>query len=452
MRLPWVLLTCLLVSVPFLAAEKDEFAEFEDFEEEFENVASSPDAADSIEDAEVEVEDEEEPVLEDLEMEHLADEEEFEGWDAKEPVGGNKEVPRLTITKVPMHLRTNWDSYYLEMLMLAGLAVYFLNFMVGRSKNQRLANAWFSAHKSLLEENFSLVGDDGSKDIDTNTGLIKESENVFTLWCSGRTCCEGMLVELKLLKRQDLVAVISQMLRPVADQVQVRVNLTEVDSFVMCIASKKTALRLVKDMADINVFCPERKSLEKMGVSPSFNLMNEIGEVSASLIDRRMVDALNKYSDLIDCIHVSDQYTGPKLPQDESSAASKLPEASKVLICTFNLPTKQKTPQEAAEAARPLMQLVFYLLERVKRLKLGKEAKIKAINNRQKAQEAFLKTTHAARAEAAAARREDKRRQEKERILAEDDPEKQRRWEEKENKRQMKKKAPKMKQLKVKAI
>jgi Protein of unknown function (DUF1682) len=156
MRLPWVLLTCLLILVPFLAAEKDEFAEFEDFEEEFENVVASS-AQDSAEEIEVEVEDDEEAPLEDLELEHLADEEEFEGWDAKEPVN-TKEAPRLTITKVPMHLRTNWDSYFLEMLMISGLAVYFLNFMVGRSKNQRLANAWFTAHKSMLEENFSLVG------------------------------------------------------------------------------------------------------------------------------------------------------------------------------------------------------------------------------------------------------------------------------------------------------
>jgi len=158
MRVAWVLLCCLLAAVPLLAAEKDEFAEFEDFEEEFENTAAT-EASVEEEEAEVEVEDEEEAVLEDLELEHLADEEEFEGWDAKEAApGGSKEAPRLTITKVPMHLRTNWDSYYLEMLMLAGLAVYFLNFMVGRSKNQRLANAWFSSHKTLLEENFSLVG------------------------------------------------------------------------------------------------------------------------------------------------------------------------------------------------------------------------------------------------------------------------------------------------------
>ena len=28
------------------------------------------------------------------------------------------------ILQVPIHLRTNWDSFYLEMLMLAGLGVY----------------------------------------------------------------------------------------------------------------------------------------------------------------------------------------------------------------------------------------------------------------------------------------------------------------------------------------
>lgn len=31
-------------------------------------------------------------------------------------------------------------------------------------------------------------------------GLVKEAENTFLLWCSGRACCEGMLVELKFLK------------------------------------------------------------------------------------------------------------------------------------------------------------------------------------------------------------------------------------------------------------
>lgn len=78
--------------------------------------------------------------------------------------------------------------------------------------------------------------------------------------------------------------------------------------------------------------------------------------------------------------------------------------------------------------------------------------KTKADKNRQRVEEVFLKSTHVQRAEAAAARREERRRAEKERVLSDADPEKQRRWEEREQKRQLKKKAPKMKQLKVKAL
>lgn len=130
---------------------------------------------------------------------------------------------------------------------------------------------------------------------------------------------------------------------------------------------------------------------------------------------------------------------------------------------------------EAMEQLKPLLIMVFYCIEKVKRYRLSKEGKIpffdsqnplnkkkktfflhpgknKADKNRQRVEEVFLKSTHAARAEAAAARREEKRRMEKEKVMAEDDPEKQRRWEEKEQKRQAKKRAPKMKQLKVKAL
>jgi len=42
--------------------------------------------------------------------------------------------------------------------MIAGLVVYALNFFTGKSKNNKLANAWLSSHRTLLDENFSLVG------------------------------------------------------------------------------------------------------------------------------------------------------------------------------------------------------------------------------------------------------------------------------------------------------
>lgn len=88
-----------------------------------------------------------------------------------------------------------------------------------------------------------------------------------------------------------------------------------------------------------------------------------------------------------------------------------------MLLFGFNIPVKGRGVNDAMESVKPLMSLVFYCMEKVKRFKLSKEAKTRADKNRARVEEAFLKNTHAARAEAAALRREEKRRQEKERIL-----------------------------------
>ena len=148
----------------------------------------------------------------DSEFDHFQDEEEFEGLDA---AGGNagpksNEPSTLTITKIPLHLRARWDSFYLEILMVIGLLVYFINYIAGRSKNARIAKIWLTEHKPLLLDNFSLVGDTADLIIDTSeNGLVKESQSHYSLYCSGRVGCDSMLIELKLIKRQDLVVGIS---------------------------------------------------------------------------------------------------------------------------------------------------------------------------------------------------------------------------------------------------
>ena len=101
--------------------------------------------------------------------------------------------------------------------MIVGIVVYFLNFFTDKTKNKKIPNVWFNSHRTLPESQFTLVGDDGTKNIDIQEPMTKESKNIFTFWCSGHICCEGMLVELKLLKRQDLVGVISNILKPAPD-------------------------------------------------------------------------------------------------------------------------------------------------------------------------------------------------------------------------------------------
>lgn len=469
MRVPLLIVLALLVAGAAggrVVEEDNEFAEFEEFDEEEAPAAPSPSSSSSSSspssqrpEAPPPADDEEEARVEE-EFDHFQDEEEFEGLDHERPPSrpqGDK--PHLTIAKVPLHLRSNWESFYLELLMLAGLAVYFGNFVAGRNKNHRLATAWFNAHRPLLLENFALVGDDGRQELSASTGgdgggggLVKDSESVYTLWCSGRLCVEGMLVELRLLKRQDLLSLIAQMVRPAPDQLVVRVTMgaQSMDGFVMCLATKKTATRLHKTMADLSTYCPEKKRPDKYGLPANFTVLSEMGEVANAMLDAKVLSVIKRYEECIDYIHMSDQYSGARLQED--TQPTKLPEVKKVLLFGFNVPGMGRVSGETMEEMKPLMQLVFYCVDKVRRFKLSKEAKQKSERNRLKVEEEFLKTTHAQRQEAAQLKREERRRVEKERMMAEEDPDKQRKWEEREHRRELKRRTPKMKQLKVKTL
>jgi len=299
--------------------EDNEFAEFEDSEEEKPSVSkviSNKYVPESSQEANSNQNYEDDVVVVDgdSEYDHFQDEEEFEGL---ESAGGNTdaktdEPSTLTITKVPLHMRDRWDSFYLEILMIAGLLVYFINYMVGRTKNTRIAEQWLVDHKQLLLDNFSLVG--YSNENAHNNELMRESESQYSLYCSGRVGCDSMLIELKLIKRQDLVAVLAQLVRPQNDQVHIHVELSkdEIENFVLAIATKRTAMHLVRDMADISVYCPEKRPGEKFGLPSGFYIMSEIAEATSTVLDTRIVQAFSKFAPYIDYIHISDQYSGRK--------------------------------------------------------------------------------------------------------------------------------------------
>ncbi|XP_053374444.1 PAT complex subunit CCDC47-like [Mercenaria mercenaria] len=446
--------------------DDNEFAEFEDDDDAdvvVEDDADFPSESDDTpqqqsqrvtQDAQDEEDDDEGTVEtdEDDEFDHFTDEDEFEGFDKdiRPGKGKSNEVPDLKIAKVPIHLRTNWDSFYLEMLMLAGLGVYFLNFLAGKTKNSKLAQAWLTSHKQLLEDNFTIVGDDGTSKEVTSGTLMKESENVYALWCSGRMCVEGMLVELKLIKRQDLINVMSTMLKPAADQIVVKVSMDPaMEKFCFCIAQKKVAAKMQKEYQDLSQFT-EKKNLDKYSIPSSFQLLSEIGEATAMVLDKKVCQAFDRYENQIEYIHISDQYSGAKNQYDDSQ--TKMPEVKPTIVFCFNVAGKGKTKTSDMENMKPLMQLVFYCIDKVARISLSKEGKQKAEKNRQKAEEVFLKSAHAQRQEAAQLRREEKRRAEKERIMNEEDPDKARKWEERQNKQDMKRKQPKTKMMKVKGM
>uniref|UniRef100_A0A3P9H948 PAT complex subunit CCDC47 n=1 Tax=Oryzias latipes TaxID=8090 RepID=A0A3P9H948_ORYLA len=385
------------------------------------------------------------------------DQDEFEGFGDSEKPGPSMKDP-LIIHTVPAHLQNSWESYYMEILMVTGLLAYIMNYIIGKNKNSRLAQAWFNSHKELLESNFALVGDDGTSKEAVSTGkLNQENEHIYNLWCSGRVCCEGMLIQLKFLKRQDLLNVLARMMRPACDQVQVKVTLNDedMDTFVFAVGTKKAMARMQKEMQDLSEFCGDKpKSGAKYGLPDSLAILSEMGEVTDGVMDNKMVHYITTQAEKIESIHFSDQFSGPKVMQEEGQPL-KLPETKKTLLFTFNVPGMGNASPKDMDSLLPLMNMVIYSIDKVKKLRLNREGKQKADRNRARVEENFLKQTHAQRQEAAQTRREEKKRAEKERIMNEEDPERQRRLEEAAQRREqkkMEKKQMKMKQIKVKAM
>lgn len=59
------------------------------------------------------------------------------------------------------------------------------------------------------------------------------------------------------------------------------------------------------------------------------------------------------------------------------SNLTKPPETKKVLMFGFNIPVKGKPIHEAMDQMRPLLQLVFYCIDKIKRFKVSKEVGVK---------------------------------------------------------------------------
>lgn len=443
----------------------DDFAEFEDLDDEtpshvpsaVETDAEDDVVIDDVDSVDGEVDDDVSLEDDDLVDEsEVFDEEEFEGVDGQPTVRkpGQQSLHLHQVVVGP----GGWERYQLEILMVTGLLAYILNYLIGRNHNSQLAQTWFAAHRELLEANFSLIGDTGTeKEAVSTLQLNQENDHVFSLWCSGRVCCEGMLVHLKLLKRQDLLSLLARMMRPAIDQIQIVVTMTtdDMENLVFALGSKKAMSRLHKDMQDLSYYCGEKpRSAARYHLPDCLNILSESGEVSDAILDEKMINFLKNSAEKIESIHFSDQYSGVKVNQEEGQNV-KLPETQKSLLFTFNVPGMGKATNKDMEGMLPLMKMVIYSIDKMKKIRLSKEAKLKSERNRARVAEAYQKLSHAQRQEAAQARREERRRAEKQRIMDEEDPEKQRRLEEaqlRKDQKKLERKQIKMKQLKVKAM
>ncbi|KAM7334467.1 hypothetical protein ACRRTK_007787 [Alexandromys fortis] len=340
--------------------DDNDFAEFEDVMED--SVTESPQRVITTEDdedettVELEGQDENQGDFEDADTQEgdtesePYDDEEFEGYEDKPDTSSSKNKDPITIVDVPAHLQNSWESYYLEILMVTGLLAYIMNYIIGKNKNSRLAQAWFNSHRELLESNFTLVGDDGTNKEATSTGkLNQENEHIYNLWCSGRVCCEGMLIQLRFLKRQDLLNVLARMMRPVSDQVQIKVTMNDedMDTYVFAVGTRKALVRLQKEMQDLSEFCSDKpKSGAKYGLPDSLAILSEMGEVTEGMMDTKGKQRADKNR-----ARVEENFLKLTHVQRQEAAQSRREEkkrAEKERIMNEEDPEKQRRLEEAA--------------------------------------------------------------------------------------------------------
>ncbi|CAF1284108.1 unnamed protein product [Rotaria sordida] len=230
----------------------------------------------------------------------MFDEEEFETSDL---FSSSTSSPDFKITEVPANLTGNrWEAYYCEAIMMIALLGYLIHFLIGRTKNSQLATIIYNSQRDLLERNFALVGDNGqtrntqSSDEQINT-MHKESENLYILWCSGRISMDSMLIELRFIKRQCLFNSLAALIKSINDTIVYTIDYgkDDMDTFVFCLARKRCAAKLHRDMNDLSQFCAERKNADKKGLSSNYQLLSELGEVSSAIIDTRVAEFMDKY-------------------------------------------------------------------------------------------------------------------------------------------------------------
>ncbi|CAD5215550.1 unnamed protein product [Bursaphelenchus okinawaensis] len=377
----------------------------------------------------------------------VAEEDEFEvpnqvSREDGQPVQPEIKISPLTFADIPSHFRSNWSSYQVEAVALVIVVIYSVNFLLGKAKNQSLANKWYSNSAVVLREQFALVGDDGTSQEPQGGNLIKDTEYNYSIWCSGRVGVKGMLSQLKLVKRQDLVGLALNTFNPKSDRVVHRIDLDpqEMDTLVFAVGLRKSVVKLAKEYPDLTTFASEKKS--QVPLPNNFAVFAEISETILTVIDNTFQQFLKRYENFVDYFHFSDQYVGPK-SQDDS--LSRFHDNSPTLV--FSYIVDDNTDEDTN---RILLQFTFVMVDKIRKLKLSREGKAKADKNRKAVEEAYLKNTHHQRQEAAQARREERSRERKQKLLEEEDPEKQRKLQKLEDKKSNKFKMPKMKQLRVK--
>ncbi|OVA01522.1 Protein of unknown function DUF1682 [Macleaya cordata] len=370
------------------------------------------------------------------------DEEEFEGLPIEEPSQNPKSenvVPPPVSESDPKPAEKPSQaitprSFIVEIICVSFLIMFVVNYFTGKRENENIALAWaarFATKDSIFEKNFSLLGTGDGKDTPL---LLKEGQNVFKFYASGRRFCQGLLATMELQSRHDLISRVYNMIVPCKDEItfEVYMNDDAMDHVIFALAKKKAAKVMHKEVVDLQRYANLITSppTNRKWVAEDLAVITESREVAGDLITDAVLDqvfgdkAFEKFGKGFISMHFSDQH----------SASHR-----KMLLFKFALPDAKNM----ADMTR-LVALVPYYIDLIGRYKLSSQARSKTESARVKAAREVYKELQNARQEALQKKKAEKRKMMEE-IEAKLGAEALRKKEAKDRAKQMKKVMPKVK-------
>ncbi|XVE67466.1 hypothetical protein DITRI_Ditri08aG0163500 [Diplodiscus trichospermus] len=229
------------------------------------------------------------------------DEDEFEGLPVEQPP---PEPPKVTenatpndedpkTTSKPQSTAVSKKSYTVEITFVSLLIVFIINYFTGKRENENLALAWaakFATKGSIFEKNFSLLGVGEGED---SPLLLKEGQNVFKFYASGRRYCQGLLGTMELKSRHDLISRLFNLVVPCKDEItfEVYMNDEAMDQVVFAVAKKKAAKGMQKEVRDLQRFAGlVANPSGRKWVAEELSVISESKEVAGDLITEAVLE------------------------------------------------------------------------------------------------------------------------------------------------------------------
>ncbi|MCL7041179.1 hypothetical protein MKW94_002778 [Papaver nudicaule] len=185
-------------------------------------------------------------------------------------------------------------DFIVEIICVSFLIMFAVNYFTGKKENENIALSWasrFATKDSIFDKNFSLLGTGDGKDTPL---LLKEGQNVFKFYASGRRYCQGLLATMELKSRHDLISRVYNMIVPCKDEItfEVYMNDESMDHVMFALAKKKAVKIMHKEYMDLQRYASFVTTTpnNRKWVAEELGVVTESREVAGDLITEAVLD------------------------------------------------------------------------------------------------------------------------------------------------------------------